>query len=77
MSNSKGSRDHLEEYKPSKEFLFGPKLRELAKALKDKAQFSGQSRFKKNFSSKFSQRGKKEFGPANKSDRQFLGNKSL
>ena len=57
MSNSKGSRDHLEECQPSNEFLFGPKLKKLTKALKEEAQFSGQSGYRRNFSYKFSQRG--------------------
>ena len=42
MGNFKGSKDRLDECQPSQEFLFGAKLKELAKALKDEAQFSGR-----------------------------------
>ena len=76
MSNSKGARDHLAECQPSKEFLFRPKLRELAKALKEEVQFGGQSTFHKKFPPKSHQRGERKFGSVYNPNRQFSGSKA-
>ena len=66
MSNFKGSKDQLDECQPSDEFLFGSKLKELAKALKDQAQFSGWSDFRgKNTNQP--KGGKKDFYKADRS----------
>ena len=57
-------------------FLFGPKLGELVKALKEEAQFGGQNTFKRKFSSKPYHRGNREFGASFKTNKQFSGTKS-
>ena len=43
MADSKGTKERLEECQPSSEFLFGADLGELAKAIRNEAQFKGKS----------------------------------
>ena len=43
MVNIKGAKERLEEDQPSDEFLFGAKLKELSKAMKEVTQFKGKS----------------------------------
>ena len=75
MANFKGSKDRLEECQPSSEFLFGSKLKELAKALKDEAHFKGKSTFRDRLS-KFPKGGRKEFGGSGKAENRSGYNKS-